>query len=148
MTYTTPREMTATEILEHVQYNESLLVMLNESLDMWTKRGDNEHELERAAERVKAVNRRLAELRHETGRREAEAVRRANMHYGPTIRASYSGTRHFVNVWDETFCGRDITLAYRDNGDDRATCKNCCKAGDAAMRDGTWAAGGSAARRN
>ena len=145
---TNTRTMTDTELNEAVEYNQTLLVMLNTSLDMWTKRADNDHELERAAERVKEVNLRLAELRHETGRREAVAIRRANTYYGPTVSASYSGTRHFVNVWDETFCGRDIDVAYRNNGDDRATCKVCRKAGDATMRDRTWSAGGSAARRN
>lgn len=148
--YTTAniRTMSDTEILAHVKHNQTLLVDLNESLDMWTNRADNDHELERAAERVKVVKLRIAKLRHETGRREAVAIRRANTYFGPTVSASYSGTRHFVNVWDETFCGRDIDVAYRNNGDDRATCKVCRKAGDATMRDRTWSAGGSAARRN
>lgn len=144
---TNTREMTATELNEAVEYNQSLLVMLNESLDMWTKRADDDHELARAAERVKAVTLRLAELRYEIGRREAEAVRKANTYFGRTIRASYSGTKHFVNTWGETFCGREVSVSYAAN-DDRATCKTCCKAGDATMRDGTGGAGGSAARRN
>lgn len=147
-TTTAIRTMTATEILNHMEHNKSLLVMLNESLGMWTKRADNDHELERAAERVKEVNRRLAELRYELSRREAEAMRKASMYYGPVVGASYGGTKHFVNVWGETFCGRDIDVAYVNNGDARATCKTCCKAGDATMRDGTGGAGGSAARRN
>lgn len=67
---------------------------------------------------------------------------------GATVRNYKNGTTHFVNGWDETFCGRfasDVGFTV-DYG--RATCGTCRAAGDAALRDGTESAGGSAARRN
>lgn len=68
---------------------------------------------------------------------------------GATVNNSKTGTIHFVNGWGETFCGRyaseiGVTVDYGY----RATCGTCRAAGDAALRDGTGSAGGSAARRN
>jgi len=76
-------------------------------------------------------------------RKEARAT-----YFGPIVTAN-TGTTHFVNSWGETFCGRYASeIGFIRDGDRRATCKVCRRAGDAALRDGTECAGGSAARRN
>ena len=58
-----------------------------------------------------------------------------------------TGTTHWINVWDELYCGRenDPATMFYTMSKGRATCATCRKAGDSSMGD--VAAGGSPARR-
>ena len=104
---------------------------------------------ERVSE-ANALREALREVALREAREEARAAREAKPRYtGATVNNSKTGTTHFVNGWGETFCGRyaseiGVTVDYGY----RATCGTCRAAGDAALRDGTESAGGSAARRH
>lgn len=101
-----------------------------------------------SAVRASAEAERKAQTEARRAAREAEQVRQ---YRGYLIRKRSTRTTHFVNVWGESFCGRfhqsDSEMDYV-SGEGRATCRTCQKAGDAVLREGTYAAGGSAARRN
>ena len=66
---------------------------------------------------------------------------------GPLVESYSTGTTHFVNDWNETYCGRYNDGSYAPAGHGRATCGTCRIAGDAALREGFPMSGGSAARR-
>ena len=73
-------------------------------------------------------------------------------HTGEVTENLRTRTTHFVNPWGETFCGveyrvPDDTPFLQLTGEHRATCRACCKAGDALARAGYPSNGGSAARR-
>lgn len=87
----------------------------------------------------------IRELQEEAYQRALEQER-STTYFGTVAHTVSSNASHFVNDHDETFCGREVSQGSRyDNA--RATCKTCRRAGDAWMRDGQPANGGSAARR-
>lgn len=121
------RNLSATELANIAQYAESF------------------HAEHKSSEYATEAQSRLHAVRSEIARRERIAAR----YYG-TVYKSSTGTTHFVNTWDEPFCGTraDLTPVFGSGNEARATCQRCQIAGDAVNRTGAFAGGGSPARRH
>ena len=156
------------EAIEAARYYGELLSMNLESVTNWqtgkfkadpaTAARETERALERladSAEMAAKANEKLAqtekalevEKAREQARRNRLRERQARAYFGHVVESYSTGTTHFLNSWNETFCGT-IVEGFEPQGDRyRATCQRCCKAGDAAKRDGFASKVGSPASR-
>lgn len=75
-----------------------------------------------------------------------ETPKQGTQFFGKTARERGTQNRtHFLNGWEETFCGTLIENV-QDLGRDRAQCRRCQQAGDALMRDSDFRPGSPARR--